>query len=222
MQTTTSLIPYLFVSVTADRLAEELASRKCNTRSSIVNAITFPWTKLASDMVVLETFPFHQGKVIAEKEDPSAYIFILSFLLSGFVAGNKCLVAAEAGLQGTTTVAKLWEKPKVDLCSAQSTSCSDFGASGSRVLHPGTGHAVGKGMAHTRYLAGESHADGFAQIPCTPTLPCPYCLGRRCAGGLPIPPHHPARPVGTGFEWGNTRALGNEQEPACGTSFNNS
>lgn len=61
---------------------EELAGRKCDIRSSIVNAITFPWTKLARDMFFLETFPFHRGKVIAEKEDPSAYIFILSYYLA--------------------------------------------------------------------------------------------------------------------------------------------
>lgn len=78
-----------------------------------MNAITFPWTEL--DRYVLPgklSFTEREGSNRAENKIPSAYIFILSFLFSGFIAWSECPMVTEARSQGTITVVKLGVEAK--------------------------------------------------------------------------------------------------------------
>lgn len=67
-----------------------------------MNAITFPCTELAKRYALSGKLSFteSEGNNRAENKIPSCYIFILSFLLSGFIDWSECPMVTEAGSQG--------------------------------------------------------------------------------------------------------------------------
>lgn len=99
------------------------------------------------------------------------------------------------------------------------SSCSDFGASRSLVLHTSTGHAVGK-----ENLLAWAGRVMLTDLPKFPVFPPCFAPTECPAGEMPCQraAHSSPPPSKAGFERGNTTVLGHGCEPACGTSFNNS
>lgn len=138
---------------------------------------------------VLGKLPFleREGNNRAENRDPNAYIFILSFLLSGFVTWNKRPTAI--------TVAKLGTGAKrCDSCSANHAAryCFAFSASRSQNYTP----AQEQGTAHTRRLAGEATTlTDLPKFPGCPPRPGEMQLCKGC-------PFLPAAPRGSQSQLG--------------------